>query len=110
MYREVWIFVCMLFMYVRMYVYIGNPANPSKRPNIVGYNRLPQLTTGLNSGPTSLPSSSMVLNQNPYKLEKGSVVQYDHPPKYGVVKWIGIIPGRTTLYAGVEMVNHSINI
>ena len=53
----------------------------------------------------------MVLNQNPYKLEEGSAIKYDYPPKYGVIKWIGIIPGwDKTLYAGVEMVIYNTNI
>ena len=48
----------------------------------------------------------MVLDQNPYKLKEGSSIQYDDPPKYGVVKWVGMIPGRDkTFYAGVEMVS-----
>lgn len=36
-------------------------------------------------------------------------MHYGHPIKYGVIKWIGIIPGRDkTLYAGVEMVKYNI--
>lgn len=52
-------------------------------------------------------AASVKLNQNPYKLSKGSLIQCGNPPEYGVVKWIGILPGReSTHYAGVEMVNN----
>ena len=87
-------------------MYTDDSANPSKRPNIDDHNRFLPLNTGLNSSPTSLPGSSMVLDQNPYKLEVESAVKYHDPPKYGVIKWIGIYPGHDkTLYAGVEMVS-----
>jgi len=59
---------------------------------------------------TSLGSaiSPSQLDQNPYKLEVGSTIQYGNPPEYGVIKWIGILPGRENIeYAGVEMVNYS---
>ena len=47
-------------------------------------------------------------HQNPYKLEVGSTVQYGKLPEYGVIKWIGKIPGREKIfYAGVEMVSYS---
>ena len=50
--------------------------------------------------------ASVKLNQNPYNLAEGSLIQYGNPPEYGVVKWIGILPGRENIYyAGVEMVN-----
>ena len=100
-------FVSMLYCYV--HTYVGDSTNPSKRPNIDDHNRLLHVNTGLSSSPTSLPGSSMVLNQNPYNLKVGSAVKYDDPPKYGVVKWIGVISGHgKTLYAGVEMVSESV--
>lgn len=46
-------------------------------------------------------------HQNPYKLEVGSTVQCGKPVEYGVIKWIGEVPGREKLlYAGVEMVSY----
>ena len=38
-------------------------------------------------------------------LEVGSMVQFDNPPQYGYIKWIGILPGYDTEYAGVETVS-----
>ena len=53
----------------------------------------------------------MVVDQNPYNLKKGSAVKCDYPPKYGVVKWIGVTSGRDkTLYAVVEMVSESVMV
>ena len=49
------------------------------------------------------------LDQNPHKLEVGSTIQYGDPIEYGVLKWIGMLPGRENIqYAGVEMVNHAL--
>lgn len=42
---------------------------------------------------------------NPYNLVVGSAVQY-LDKQYGVIKWIGILPGDKLTYAGVEMVRH----
>ena len=51
-------------------------------------------------------ASTAQLNQNPYKLEVGSTIEYGKPVEYGVIKWIGMLPGReSVLYAGVEMVS-----
>ena len=51
------------------------------------------------------------IHQNPYKFEVGSTVQYGEPAEYGVIKWIGMLPGRENiLYAGVEMVSCNISI
>ena len=45
-------------------------------------------------------------NQNPCKFQKGSKVQCGCPVKYGVIKWIGMLPPENEwLYAGVEMVS-----
>ena len=58
-----------------------------------------------------LTSAYAQSHQNPYKLEVGFTVQYGNPPEYGVIKWIGKIPGREMiLYAGVEMVSYSITL
>ena len=47
------------------------------------------------------------LHQNPYKLEVGSTVQYRKSAEYGVIKWMGILPGRENcFYAKVEMVSY----
>ena len=53
--------------------------------------------------PTSIPSA-----QNPFKFEVGSTIQYGNPVEYGVIKWIGRLPGKetTAYYAGVEMVSY----
>ena len=39
------------------------------------------------------------------KFEVGDLVQFNNPPQYGLIKWIGILPGRDTKYAGVETVS-----
>ena len=45
--------------------------------------------------------------ENPYKLEVGSIVQFGKPIEYGVIKWIGKLPGKdNVLYAGVETVSY----
>ena len=41
---------------------------------------------------------------NPHNLIVGSAVQYMDFEQYGVIKWIGTIPGTKDTYAGVEMV------
>ena len=58
-----------------------------------------------------LSPAPVQLHQNPYKFEVESIVQYGEPAKYGVIKWIGMLPGRENiLYAGVEMVSCNISI
>ena len=43
--------------------------------------------------------------KNQYNLEVGSVIQYDNPPRHGVIKWLGHLPNEEiVMYAGVEMV------
>ena len=89
-----------------VHTYVGDSANPPKRSTVDDHIRL---HAGLSSSPTSLPGSSMILDQNPYNLKEGSAVKCDYPPKYGVVKWIGVTSGHDkTLYAGVEMVSQSV--
>lgn len=47
-----------------------------------------------------------IANYNPHNLELGSMIQYGNPLRYGVIKWVGHLPGPTTsLVAGVEMVS-----
>ena len=51
-------------------------------------------------------SSKLVQAQNPYNLEVGSVVHFGDPPKCGVIKWIGIMPGfGEIVQAGLKMVS-----
>lgn len=53
--------------------------------------------------------ASLIVNQqtqNPYHLERECAVQFDDPPKYGVIKWIGRLPGYgEAMQAGVKMVS-----
>ena len=43
--------------------------------------------------------------KNQYNLKVGSVIQYDNPPRHGVIKWLGHLPNEEiVMYAGVEMV------
>ena len=44
------------------------------------------------------------VHQPQYKFEVGSTIQFDNPPQYGVVKWIGNFPGQDAVLAGVETV------
>ena len=45
---------------------------------------------------------------NSHDLVVGSPVQYLNTEQYGVIKWIGTLPGGTkATYAGVEMVRNS---
>ena len=80
----------------------ANDANATEHHSLL---RRPSLESVL------LPAS-IKLDQNPYKLAEGSLIQYGNPPEYGVVKWIGILPGRENIYyAGVEMVTtYDINV
>ena len=57
-----------------------------------------------NSGNMIVPSNNKVFcpSNNPYNLLVGSPVQYFG--RYGVVKWIGILPGDRKVYAKVVMV------
>ena len=48
------------------------------------------------------PTSKVGNSQN---LVVGSAVQY-LDKQYGVIKWIGTLPGVKVTYAGVEMVRH----
>ena len=44
--------------------------------------------------------------QNPHNLEVESAIQFDDPPMYGVIKWIGTIPDfGEIVQAGVKMVS-----
>lgn len=41
---------------------------------------------------------------NPYNLGVGSAVEFLDLEQYGVIKWIGNIPGSKEIFAGLEMV------
>ena len=41
---------------------------------------------------------------NPHNLGVGSTIQYMDFNQYGVIKWIGSIPGSKEIFAGLEMV------
>jgi len=49
----------------------------------------------------------------PHGLEVGSMAEIpmsDHPPSYGVIRWIGILPPlKDKLVAGLELVRIKIN-
>lgn len=46
-----------------------------------------------------------IVLQNPHKFEVGSTVRCGEPAKYGVIKWMGILPDDQKMaYAGLEMV------
>ena len=47
---------------------------------------------------------------NPLNLGVGSLIEYGNPPMPGVIKWIGHLPGPTTLVAGVEMVSKYMHV
>ncbi len=41
-------------------------------------------------------------------VDLGSTVQVGEPPRYGVVKWLGMFPGGSELMAGIELVRRAI--
>ena len=54
---------------------------------------------------TPTPSAQQK-DDNLHKLEVGSTVQYGDPPRYGVVKWMGVLPDcEEVVYVGLEMVS-----
>lgn len=56
---------------------------------------------------TSDHDSNVVLSANEAVFEINDVIQVDRlesAPWYGVIRWIGTLPGQTTLSAGLEMV------
>ena len=59
--------------------------------------------TSENSGDVKVSSNNKVFHplDNPYNLVIGSAVQYFG--QYGVVRWIGMVPGDRKVYAKVEM-------
>ncbi len=42
-------------------------------------------------------------------VDLGSTVQVGEPPRYGVVKWLGMFPGGSEPMAGIELVRSTIN-
>jgi len=74
-------------------------ASETKQDTINLLSRQPSLHSILSPSPVHL-------DQNPYKLAVGSLIQYANPAEYGMIKWIGLLPGRENIYyAGVEMVS-----
>lgn len=45
-----------------------------------------------------------------HKFEVGSMVQFNDPPQFGVIKWIGTLPGSDIETAGVETVSKNLAI
>ena len=45
-----------------------------------------------------------LVDTNQHKLKVESVIRYGEPARYGVIKWIGNLPGQVETFAGVEMV------
>ncbi len=61
------------------------------------------MSTGSVQSPLLSPSMAALKS----KFEVGDMIQVDRPnlaPWYGVVRWIGILPGSSCLSAGIEMV------
>ena len=50
-------------------------------------------------------SSIELIDTNPYNLEVGCVIQHGEPARCGVIKWMGGLPDKTDMFAGVEMVS-----
>ena len=68
--------------------------------------------TSRNSGPncddkdSCSHSENVSMPGNPHNFVVGSSVRYLNSEYYGVIKWIGSLPGVKATYAGVEMVRH----
>ena len=45
---------------------------------------------------------------NPYNLKVGSLIEYGEPAQFGVIKWIGDLPNKTDIYAGLKMVRNQL--
>ena len=46
---------------------------------------------------------------NTYYLKVGSLIEYGREPaQFGVIKWIGGLPNKTDVYAGLEMVRNKL--
>ena len=68
---------------------------------------MPMSPSGAVAGEVSNSSKSSSTGLNEGVFEVGHLVQVDRPdsaPWYGVVKWIGTLPGASALLAGIEMV------
>ena len=50
------------------------------------------------------PASKEPISDNPHNFKVGAKIQFGNPPCYGVIKWIGSLPGYGCLMAGVEVV------
>ena len=61
------------------------------------------------AGAISPQSTSNVCSSDREAFEVGDCIQVDRPdsaPWYGVIKWIGTLPGSNAPSAGIEMVRH----
>ena len=50
------------------------------------------------------PASKEPISDNPHNFKVGAKINFGNPPCYGVIKWIGSLPGYGCLMAGVEVV------
>ena len=85
--------------------YNRSNSHPHHRVKVHGYDEIPGQPDHYSqhnqySGPPDHP-----VDYNPHNFEVGSMVQYGNPPRPGMIKWIGHLPGATSLVAGVEMVS-----
>ena len=65
------------------------------------------------AGASSPQSTSNSCSSNREAFEVGDCIQVDRPdsaPWYGVIKWIGTLPGSSVPSAGIEMVRHHISL
>ena len=63
------------------------------------------------AGASYLQTTSNSCSSNREAFEVGDCIQVDRPdsaPWYGVIKWIGTLPGSSVLSAGIEMVRYHI--
>ena len=70
-------------------------------------NSLPTVASSHDVTCNFITGDAQFLDPNPYSLTVGSVIEYGEPIQYGVIKWIGHLPGVQGLHAGVEMVGHT---
>ena len=64
------------------------------------------------AGASSPQTTSNSYSSNREAFEVGDCIQVDRPdsaPWYGIIKWIGMLPGSSVPSAGIEMVRHLTN-
>ena len=86
--------------------------DPHATPGPIANQRIPENSTGGFQRQKShvyeeVPGEPAEPPQPKYNLSEGSLVETGDPntPRYGVIKWIGYLPGSTNKTAGVEMVS-----